>query len=69
MYGHHITHHRGVAGGRWKRKAPKTPKISLPNLHTAWMIENGKRVKRRFCTSCLRMVKKAMAEKAETKVA
>lgn len=59
LRGQNITHHRGVAGGRWKRKAPKTKKISKPNLHPAWVIESGKRVRKHFCTSCLRLVKRS----------
>ena len=57
LRGQNITHHRGVAGGRWKRKAPKTKKVSKPNLHTTWYLEEGKRVKKRLCTSCLRLFK------------
>lgn len=59
LRGQNITHHRGVAGGRWKRKAPKTKKVSKPNLHTVWVLEKGKRIKKRLCTSCLRLFKKS----------
>lgn len=44
-------HHRGVAGGKWKNRAPKTKKILLPNLQTY----KGKR----YCVKCLRKVKKS----------
>lgn len=44
-------HHRGVAGGKWKHRAPKTRRVLLPNLHAY----QG----RRFCTKCLRIVKEA----------
>lgn len=60
--GQNITHHRGVAGGRWKRKAPKTKKLSQPNLQSAWLKINGVRVKKIVCTSCLRTFKKKQAQ-------
>lgn len=52
--GHNIKHHRGVAGGRWKRKAQKTLRNWRPNLHNVRVIEAGKIVRRRLCTKCLR---------------
>lgn len=55
-------HHRGVAGGRWKHRAPKTTKISLPNLHIYNGVLNGKKGKWRLCTKCLRIAKKAQKE-------
>lgn len=44
-------HRRGVAGGQWKKKAPKSRKIFKPNLHKF----QGKM----YCTKCLRRVKSA----------
>ena len=32
LMGRQHTHHRGVAGGRWKKRAPKTAKAFAPNL-------------------------------------
>jgi len=55
-------HHRGVAGGKWKHRAPKTRKISLPNLHPVKGILNGRKGKWRLCTKCLRIVKKEQKE-------
>lgn len=43
------THKRGVAGGQWKKKAPKTQRCFSPNLHKF----NGEM----YCTKCLRAVK------------
>lgn len=63
-------HHRGVAGGKWKHRAPKTLKIILPNLHAYKGVFNGVKGKWRLCTKCLRKVKKEQAEfkvKTETK--
>jgi len=55
-------HHKGVAGGKWKHRAPRTQKISLPNLHAFNGILNGKKGHWRLCTKCLRMVKKEQRE-------
>ena len=57
MIGEQHTHHAGVAGGRWKRRAPRTAKLFKPNLHLAKIMVNGtvKRVK--LCTKCLRLAK------------
>lgn len=52
--GRNIRHKRGVAGGRWKRKAQKTRRIWKPNLHNTRVVENGEVVQRRLCTKCLR---------------
>ncbi len=51
------THHPGVAGGRWKKRAPHTVKIFRPNLHPAHMTVNGTRRKVYLCTKCQRIVK------------
>ncbi len=48
------THKRGVAGGQWKKKAPKSRKIFKPNLHKF----QGKI----YCVKCLRKVKKQLKE-------
>ena len=61
IYGISRTHKRGVAGGQWKKKAPKTQKIFKPNLHYAWIpTESGKKVRMRLCTKCLRAIKKGL---------
>lgn len=46
-------HHKGVAGGKWKRRAPKTVKVFRPNLHNATI--NGHRMQ--LCSKCLRAAK------------
>jgi len=50
-------HHRGVAGGRWKQKAPKVKRIFKPNLKNYWVEEGGKRTKMRLCTKCIKRIK------------
>ncbi len=50
-------HHRGVAGGRWKQKAPVTKRLFRPNLQTVWVKKAGKRVKMRLCAKCIKRIK------------
>jgi len=51
-------HKKGVAGERWKYRAPKSRKISRPNLQTYRGVLNGKKGKWKLCTKCLKTVKK-----------
>lgn len=62
LYGRTHTHHRGVAGGRWKKRAPKKQRVFRANLIRLNIIENGlvKRVK--LCTSCLKRVRKDLKD-------
>lgn len=57
MVGLQHKHHPGVAGGRWKRRAPKTRKVFKPNLHWARVPLEGNMKRVRLCTKCLRMVR------------
>lgn len=63
--GRNIRHKRGVAGGRWKRKAQKTPRQWLPNLHWARVVEDKKVVRRRLCTKCLRRAERPKSTKSK----
>ncbi len=58
IFGRSHTHHRGVAGGRWKKRAPKTQKLFFPNLQRMTIIEEGKIKRIRLCTKCLKRIKK-----------
>lgn len=40
----------------------RTPRLFKPNLHTAWVIEDGVRVRMKLCTKCLRKVRKEQEE-------
>jgi len=62
IYGHSHTHHRGVAGGRWKKRAPKTARIFKPNIQKVDIIEDGKSIEVRLCTKCLKRVRKDMKD-------
>lgn len=58
LYGRSHTHHRGVAGGRWKKRAVKTQRLFKPNLQKVEILEKGKTVKVKLCAKCLKRVKK-----------
>lgn len=62
LYGRSHTHHRGVAGGRWKKRAPKTQRIFKPNLHRVAIMENSVKKFVKLCTNCLKRVKKDIKE-------
>ncbi len=51
-------HHKGVAGGTWKHRAQKTPKLFKANLHKVKLLIEGtiKRVK--LCTDCISKLRK-----------
>ncbi len=49
QYGESHAHGRGVAGGRWKKRAPHTRKVFKPNLHKWQGLK--------LCTKCLRAAK------------
>ena len=62
LYGRSHTHHRGVAGGRWKKRAPKTARIFKPNLQTVSIMELGVRKQIRVSAKAHKRVKKDMAD-------
>ena len=51
-------HKKGVAGERWKHRAPKSRKVMKPNLQTFRGVLNGKKGKWLLCTKCLKIVKR-----------
>ncbi len=52
------THHRGVAGKRWKHRAAMTLRVFKPNLQKATVIVAGVSKQMKLCTSCIRKFKK-----------
>ncbi|OGK25522.1 hypothetical protein A2954_04655 [Candidatus Roizmanbacteria bacterium RIFCSPLOWO2_01_FULL_37_12] len=62
IFGRRHTHHRGVAGGRWKKRAPKTRRIFRPNLQHFNIIEDEEVKRVRLCTKCLKRIKKDINE-------
>jgi ribosomal protein L28 len=65
VYGRSHTHHRGVAGGRWKKKAPKTSRLFKPNLQPVEIVENGEVMRVQLCAKCLKRIKKDVADKVK----
>lgn len=58
LLGRSHTHHRGVAGGRWKKRAPKTARVFHANLQAVTAVVNGVKKNIKLCTKCLKRVKK-----------
>jgi ribosomal protein L28 len=55
--GRQHTHHPGVAGGQWKKRAPVTVRTFAPNLHFVTLSINGVMRRVRACTKCIKRVK------------
>lgn len=51
--GSHV-HHRGVAGGQWKRRAQHTKRMINVNLHWVSMKLNGTMTRVRACANCIK---------------
>jgi large subunit ribosomal protein L28 len=62
LFGRSHTHHRGVAGGRWKKRAQKTQRVFKPNLHKVKILEEGKVKVVKLCSKCLKRIKKDIKE-------
>lgn len=62
MFGRSHTHHRGVAGGRWKKRAQKTQRIFKPNLIRVKIIEEGKIKSVKLAAKVLKRIKKDIAD-------
>lgn len=67
MTGLQHKHHPGVAGGRWKKRAPKTQKVFKPNLHWARVPFAGNTKRVRLCTKCNRLAKQLLKEQRTPK--
>lgn len=63
MYGHNVRH---THSGQWMKRATKTQRVFLPNLHTGKVMIGGiaKRVK--ACASCLTLYKVKYVPKVAT---
>ncbi|MCA9372353.1 mitochondrial large ribosomal subunit protein bL28m [Candidatus Woesebacteria bacterium] len=62
MKGRSHTHHRGVAGGRWKKRAQKTLRAFRPNLQNVSIELNGEVTRVKLCAKCMKRIKKDMQE-------
>ncbi len=62
MYGRSHTHKRGVAGGRWKKRAPKTQRLFRPNVQKVMIVEEGDQKRVSLCMKCLKRIKKDIVD-------
>lgn len=62
LMGRTHTHHRGVAGGRWKKRAPKVARAFYPNLQIVDILLDKKEKRVKLCTKCLKRVKKDLRD-------
>lgn len=56
------THHRGVAGGRWKKRAPKTNRLFKANLQSVTILFDSVTAKVKLCAKCIKRVKKDVVD-------
>ncbi|MFQ5452465.1 MAG: bL28 family ribosomal protein [Candidatus Paceibacterota bacterium] len=57
MWGRTHTHHRGVAGGRWKKRAPKVNRPFRANLQRVTIVDGVKKRQIRLCAKCIKRIK------------
>lgn len=67
MIGKTHRHHPGVAGARWKQRAPEHSRVFKPNLHWSRVVIDGVSKRFRLCTKCLRIAKEAMKTEKQAK--
>lgn len=58
VYGRQSSHHRGVAGKRWKKRAQVTKRTFMPNLQKIAVSVGGIKTQMRLCTDCISKFKK-----------
>ena len=58
VYGRQSTHHRGVAGKRWKKRAQVTLRTFKPNLQKIAVMVGDKKLTVKLCTNCIKRFKK-----------
>lgn len=56
-WGGQHTHHAGVAGGQWKKRAPRTARRIRPNLHWVSLPFDGVLTRMHACAKCIKRVK------------
>ncbi len=62
------THHTGVAGGQWKKRAQTTLRTFKPNLHMISLPINGAVTRVKACTKCIKRIKFDLKKKTEASV-
>ncbi len=63
--GRQHTHHPGVAGGQWKKRAQKTSRTFAPNLHWVTLPINGTSTRIHACAKCIKRIRKDNAENSK----
>ncbi|KXK11175.1 MAG: 50S ribosomal protein L28 [Microgenomates bacterium OLB23] len=58
LHGRTHTHHRGVAGGRWKKRAQKMNRVFSPNLQVVTILEEGVAKKVLLATKVIKRIRK-----------
>ena len=51
-----------MRGSRISHAHNVSKRVFKPNLHSFWMVEGGHRTRKKFCTKCLRKVKKEVLQ-------
>jgi len=67
--GRQHTHHTGVAGGQWKKRAQRTDRVFRANLHWISLPVQGSLQRMRLCTDCISRVKFDLQKLATAAVA
>ena len=62
LMGRTHTHHRGVAGGRWKKRAQKVARAFYPNLQRVEITLNEESKTVKLCAKCIKRIKKDTRE-------
>jgi len=62
VLGRSHTHKRGVAGGRWKKRAPKTNRTFKANLQAVTIVMDAEKKSVRMCAKCIKRIKKDTAD-------
>lgn len=62
QYGRTHTHHRGVAGGRWRKRAQKVNRVFKPNLQNVVILENGELKRVKLATKVIKRVRKDISD-------
>lgn len=52
------THHRGVAGGRWRKRAPHVARTFKANLQKVTILNQEQETQIHLCAKCLKRIKK-----------
>ncbi len=58
VYGRTQTHHRGVAGKRWRKRAHKTSRTFKPNIQKTTIVMNGEAYQMNLCAKCIKKFRK-----------